>query len=203
MRINRQGYIVSLVNTTVNSAPDFSPADKPSPVLCLYNSIKQVYYEPIKAVYASARNELKLYYPNGSVATVKIETKKQYFKLTLQALTKRDEIDDIQWGPYHTNITNLFGEVIGVARDTSAAVNYAIGALSLSDSTTGGKSNNIGDCAPFQYVIHTPDKDRFPLPANLREGQIFSIGGDGISDVAFYSHPEEYYRILYGNSAEV
>lgn len=201
--INERGYITSMQNTTIKPRPEFSPAEKPSPLLCLYNSDQKKYYEPQKAVYSAGKKELSLSYTNGSVAKVKIEAKKKYFKLTLLSLTNRSEIDDIQWGPFHTNITNLFGEVIGVARDTGAAVNYAIGVLSLSDSTTGGNSANIGDCAPFQYVIHTPDKQRYPLPANLREGQIFSIGGDGISDVAFYSHPEEYYRILYGNSAEV
>ena len=203
VHINERGYITSMLNTTVQPRREFSPQDKPSPLLCLYNSSQKIYYKPQKAVYSRDKKELSLYYANGSTAKVKIEAKKNYLKLTLQSLTNRDEIDDIQWGPFHTNIANLFGEVIGVARDTSAAVNYAIGVLSLSDSTTGGKSDNIGDCAPFQYVIHTPDKHRYPLPANLHEGQIFSIGGDGISDVAFYSHPEEYYRILYGNSAEV
>ena len=203
IRINKKGFITSMKNITKTPNQEFSPADKPSPLMCLYNSREKLYYEPQKATYSKSNNILTLQYGNGSVAKVKIETKAKYLKLTLQSLSKHSEIDDIQWGSYYTNITNLFGEVIGVARDTSDAVNYAIGVLSLSDSTTGGKSTNIGDCSPFQYVIHSPDKMRFPLPANLKEGQVFPIGGDGISDVAFYAHPEEYYRILYGNSAEV
>src|ERR1700712_2082185 len=203
IHINANGFITSMKNITKIPNQEFSPKDKPSPLLCIYNSRKKIYYAPQKASYSRGNNILTLNYANGSVAQVKIETKTKYFKLTLLSLTNRNEIDDIQWGSYYTNINNLFGEVIGVARDTSDAVNYAIGVLSLSDSTTGGKSSNIADCAPFQYVIHSPDKLRFPLPANLHEGQIFPIGGDGISDVAFYSHPEAYYRILYGNSAEV
>ncbi|WP_423126980.1 hypothetical protein [Gaoshiqia sp. Z1-71] len=123
--------------------------------------------------------------------------------MTLLSLEPRNGVDDIQWGPYHTNITNLFGDVIGVARDTSETVNYAIGVLALNDYTTGGKSDNIGDISPFQYIIHSPDPKRFPLPADLHEGQIFPIGGDGISDVAFFAHAEPYYRILYGNSATI
>ena len=199
--INSQGFITSMKNISKKPNPEFSA--KSSPLLYLYNSNKQIYYEPKKAAYSKNNNVLTLHYANGSVARVKIETQRKYFRMTLLSLTNRNEIDDIQWGPYHTNISNLFGEVIGVARDTSEAVNYAIGVLALNDATTGGKSSNIGDCAPFQYIIHSPDKARFPLPANLHEGQIFSIGGDGISDVAFYAHPEPYYRILYGNSAEV
>lgn len=201
--VSKQGFISSMKNITKTPNQEFSPTNKPSPLLCLYDSKKNKYYEPRKAAYSRRDGIFLLNYSNGSKARVKIETKTDYFKLTLLSLSNRSQIDDIQWGSFHTNITNLFGDVIGVARDTSDAVNFAIGVLSLSDSTTGGKSTNIGDCSPFQYVIHTPDKHRFPLPANLHEGQIFPIGGDGISDVAFYAHPEAYFRILYGNSAEV
>ena len=203
ININAKGFITSMKNITKTPNQEFSPVDKPSPLLCLYNSSTNTYYQPTKATYNSGKKALTLNYANGSVALVTIETKAKYFTFTLQSLTNRNGIDDIQWGSYYTNITNLFGEIIGVARDTSDAVNYAIGVLSLSDSTTGGKSTNIADCAPFQYVVHSPDRLRFPLPSNLHEGQIFPIGGDGISDVAFYAHPEAYYRILYGNSAEV
>lgn len=203
IKIDKRGFITSLKNKTKSSNQEFSPYDKPSPLLCLYNSRKKAYYEPKKMVFDKVKKTLALQYGNGSVATVKLETKAKYFKLTLLSLTNRKEIDDIQWGPYHTNINNLLGEVIGVARDTSAAVNYAIGVLALNDATTGGKSTAIGDCAPFEYLIHSPDKKRFPLPDGLNEGQVLAIGGDGRNDVAFYSHPEEYYRIIYGNSAEV
>ena len=57
--------------------------------------------------------------------------------------------------------------------------------------------------APFQYIIHTPDTKRFPLPDSLHEGQVFTLGGNGISDVAFYAHKEPWYRIMYGNAAVV
>ncbi|MDN3655974.1 hypothetical protein QWZ08_10080 [Ferruginibacter paludis] len=201
--INSKGFITSMKNSTVQPNREFGIPGKPSPLLCLYNSRKKIYYEPQKASFSRGNTMLFLKYINGSVAKLKIETKAKYFTFTLLSLSNRSGIDDVQWGSYYTNITNLFGEVIGVARDTSDAGNYAIGVLSLNDQTTGGKSTNVGDCAPFQYVIHSPDKKRFSLPANLHEGQVFSIGGDGISDVAFYSHPEPYYRILYGNSAEV
>ena len=71
------------------------------------------------------------------------------------------EVDGIQWGPYHTNINNLLGEIIGVARDTSDAVNYAIGMLALNDNTLGGTSETEADAAPFQYIIHSPDSLAF------------------------------------------
>lgn len=204
VQIDKRGYITSMRNIARPAQREFSPADKPSPLLSLYNSAKGEYYYPQKMKYNATAKKMMLEYKNGSVATISIVAKNgKYFRCELLSLTNRNEIDDIQWGPYHTNIDNLFGEVIGVARDTSAAVNYAIGMLALNDETTGGMSTNIGDCAPFEYIIHSPDKKLYPLPAHLREGQVFAIGGDGKNDVAFYSHPEPYYRILYGNSAVI
>ncbi len=202
IHIDDKGFITSMKNSTVTPNREFA-ADKPSPLLSLYNFKNCNYCYPQKATYSKSKRQLMLSYNNGSVATVKFETLAKYFRLTLESLTNRDEITDIQWGSYYTNITNLFGEVIGVARDTTEAVNYAIGVLALNDITTGGTSTTVGDAAPFQYIIHTPDKKRYPLPDSLHEAQQFSIGGDGISDVAFYSHPEPYFRILYGNSAFV
>ncbi|WP_197684556.1 hypothetical protein [Mucilaginibacter mallensis] len=189
-------------NTVTIPSREFSPTDKSSPLLCLYNSKNDKYYLPQSALYNAAKRELLLTYSNGAKATVLIEPgNKKYFKFTLKSLSPRKDIDNIQWGPFHTNITNLFGEIIGVARDTSEAINYSIGALALNDATTGGEANSVGDFAPSQYVIHSPDVARFPLPDSLREGQMFSLGGNGINDVAFFSHPEEYYRILAGNTA--
>lgn len=203
IHINEKGFITSMKNISKAPAREFSPADKPSPLLCLYNSQEKKYYEPQKASYAKGTGLLSLSYANGSVAQVKIEAKTKYFKFTLQSLSNRRDIEDVQWGFYHTNINNLLGEIIGVARDTSEAVNYAIGMLALNDNTLGGTSETIADAAPFQYIIHSPDPQRFPLPAGLHEGQVFSLGGDGVSDVAFYAHKEPYYRIMYGNAAQV
>jgi hypothetical protein len=204
IHINNKGWITSMKNVTGKANQhEFSPADKPSPLLSLFDSKKQKHYQPVKAVYNKAKHTYTLQYPNGSVATVSLVSHEKYFKLTLQSLQPRNGIDNVQWGAYHTNIDNLFGEIIGVARDTSEAVNYAIGMLALNDNTLGGTSETIADAAPFQYIIHSPDQKRFPLPSHLHEGQIFPIGGDGISDVAFYAHKEPYYRILYGNAAQI
>ncbi|SMC87315.1 hypothetical protein [Pedobacter nyackensis] len=203
IHINNKGFITSMKNITVAPNREFSPADKPSPLMSVYDSKKNVYYKPIKAIYNKSNQSITLNYPNGSRAKILLLAKEKYFKLTLQSLSPRNGVDGVQWGTLHTNITNLFGEIIGVARDTSEVHNYAIGMLALDDNTLGGTSETVADAAPFQYVIHTPDAARFPLPNNLHEGQVFSLGGDGISDVAFYAHKEPYYRILYGNTAMV
>lgn len=201
--INEQGHIYSMKDLTKPQPRELSPPDKPSPLLTLYNSKVDTLYGPINAVYNRSENIVELSYPNNSVAKVKVEPKDKYLKFTLLSLSNREDIEGVQWGAIHTNISNLFGEIIGVARDTSETVNYALGMLALDDNTLGGTSRTIGDAAPFQYVIHSPDTIQYPLPEELYEGQIFTLGGNGISDVAFYAHKEPYYRILYGNAAEI
>ena len=201
--VNDKGYITSMKNITTKQQREFSPAGKPSPLLSLYDSQKKVYYTPGRGCYDKKKGLFTLNYPNGATATVLMEPKAKYLKMTLKDLTDRNGVDAVQWGSYYTNITNLMGEIIGVARDTSEAVNYSIGMLALNDNTLGGTADIEGDAPPFQYIIHTPDKERFPLPSHLHEGQVFTLGGNGISDVAFYSHREPYYRIMYGNAALV
>ena len=203
INLNEKGYITSMKNITVLPHREFSPADKPSPLLSLYNSEKKEYYYPLKAQFDQSKQLVTLKYPNGSVAEIQLQPKNKYFKMSLVSLEPRNGIDAIQWGSYYTNITNLMGEIIGVARDTSDVINYSIGMLALNDNTLGGTSDIEGDAAPFQYIIHTPDAERFPLPDSLHEGQVFTLGGNGISDVAFYANKEPYYRIMYGNAAMV
>ena len=201
--INNQGLIYSIKDLTKPQPRELSPSDRPSPLLTLYNSKLDTLYRPLSAKFNEPQNIIELAYPNNSKAEIRVEAKDKYLKFTLVSLTNREDIEGVQWGSIHTNITNLFGEIIGVARDTSETVNYAIGMLALDDNTLGGTSRTIGDAAPFQYVIHSPDTIQFPLPEDLYEGQIFTLGGNGISDVAFYAHKEPYYRILYGNAAEI
>ena len=203
IRINDSGYITSMRNSTVSPNREFSPADKPSPLLSLYDSGKKAYYYPQRASYDEQTKQFRLEYTNGSVARVTLQPESKYLKFTLEGLEPRNGVDAIQWGTYYTNITNLLGEIIGVARDTSEVVNYSIGVLALNDNTIGGTPEVEGDAAPFQYIIHTPDARQFPLPDHLHEGQVFTLGGNGVSDVAFYANKEPYYRIMYGNAAQV
>lgn len=200
--IDPRGYITGMWNTTKDSR-NFSPADQPSPLLCLYDEDINRYYYPQKASYNNGSKQYKLEFENGSVATVRLEEKDKYFKLTLEDLTNRDAIDGIQWGKYNTNISNLLGEMIGVARDTTEAVCYAIGALALNDNTIGGESRFTSETGAGGYIAHSPDPINHPLPLELHEGQQFTLGGDGINDVAFYNRKEPFYRMLYGSTAGV
>lgn len=170
--IDSRGYITGMWNLTSDSR-NFSPADQPSPLLSLYDEDLKRYYYPQKAMYSEGKYQLE--YENGSVATVSIEEKTKYFKLKLERLEPRNGIDGIQWGNYYTNITNLLGEIIGVARDTSAAVGYAIGALALDDNTIGGESRFTSETGPSGYIVHSPDQVNHPLPLTLHEGQQFTM----------------------------
>ena len=85
--IDEKGYIVGMWNTTRESR-NFSPADRPSPLLALYDSQLKRYYYPQKARFANGKYRLE--YANGSIATVRLEEKDKYFKLTLEALDNRE-----------------------------------------------------------------------------------------------------------------
>lgn len=202
VEVNDRGYIVNMYD---RSKPDrnFSPADRPSPLLSLYDSRLKRYVYPAEGRYDKKKKAYILKYPNGSSAYVRVEPKKAYIKLTLDRLTNRDDIGAVQWGHYYTNITNLLGEIIGVARDTTSAVQYAIGVLALDDNTIGGEAHYTSETGAGGYIAHTPDPVAHPLPLTLHEGQQFTMGGDGISDVAFYNRREPYYRMLYGQAAGV
>ena len=80
IHINSKGFITSMKNIGQTPRREFSPPDKPSPLLCLYNSNKKKYYEPQKATYSQRTGLLTLTYANGSVAQVAIETKAKYLK---------------------------------------------------------------------------------------------------------------------------
>ena len=200
--IDSRGYITGMWNTTRESR-NFSPADQPSPLLALYDGSLKRYYYPHKATYDRGNKQLRLEYENGSTAVVGIEEKNEYIKLTLKQLENREKIAGIQWGNYYTNINNLLGDIIGVARDTSESICYAIGALALDDNTIGGESHYTSETGFGGYIAHTPDPVKYPLPVTLHEGQQFTLGGDGHNDVAFYNRKAPYYRILYGNAAGV
>ena len=190
--INNKGFITSV--KARHSGQEYCPAGRPSALLSL--SKGKQFILPRAARFNKTGGEIELSYPNGAVATVKLEAKQQYLRMQLVSLSGRAGIDNIVWGPYKTTISKKIGEIISVVRDD----NFAIGMLGLNDNTTSGTPSD-GDVGFMYYYIHSPDPVKYPLPAHLKEGQTFKIGGDGRSDIAFYSQPEEYFRMSYGNGA--
>jgi hypothetical protein len=192
--IDGKGFISSVRSKT--NGQEYCPKGLSSALMSL-NTGKQ-YILPVKAVYTKQKNEISLRYTNGSEARIRIDQQPEYLKFKLLSLSKREGIDNIVWGPYKTTISALIGDVIGVVRNKDVA----FGLLGLDDNTTSGPPSE-GDMSFMYYFIHSPDPVKYPLPSHLKEGQTFSIGGDGVNDVAFYSQPEEYFRMNYGNGARL
>ena len=194
IRIDQRGFIVSLVSR--RSGREYSPTGHPSPLLSL--NVNSQLIAPTSAEYNSRKRQIRLVYPQGSIAIVRAVGKERYFRFQLISLTNRGSVDDVVWGPIHTSISKTIGDLIGVVRDDD----WAIGMLGLDDNTIGGPPE-AGECYRMGYIIHSPDPKKYPLPPQYKEGQWFNIGGDGVSDVAFYSHPEEYFQQVFGNAAKL
>ena len=192
--IDGKGFITSIKD--VKTKKEYNPKGLSSALMSLSND--KGYIFPNKATYTPKRNEILLTFTNGAQARIKAEQKNEYFRFQLISLSKQEGIDNIIWGPYKTNISKTIGDIFGVVRSED----FAIGVMGLNDNTTGGPPTG-GDMSFMYYFIHSPDPVKYPLPPNLKEGQTFTIGGDGHNDVAFYSHPEEYFRMNYGNSARL
>ncbi|HPT14585.1 MAG TPA: hypothetical protein PK796_07340 [Bacteroidales bacterium] len=214
--IDRRGYITEFRNIYSGSPSfgrNFSPAGQPSPVMCLLkkdwsrdatgNTITSYRRTaPVKAIYKKHNNRLILDYEDGERAEIVVCAKSTYITFELVSLTNYDNslINAVIWGPYKTIISNLFGEVIGVARDTSQAVNYAIGLLGTDSITAPGLPPAINSYGG-ESIVHNPDPRYFTLPDGVQEGQRFPFCGFGGYDVDFFCHPEEYFRVLGGTAA--
>lgn len=70
IQINTNGFITSMQNITKEPNREFSPLDKPSPLMQLYDGKKKIYYKPINAKFNQVDQTIALSYPNGSVAQI-------------------------------------------------------------------------------------------------------------------------------------
>ena len=195
--LDRTGRVTSIKNA---SGTDFSTRIPTSAILSLHltGTPNDKLVRPTSASYNRMRKQVKLKYANGSVATVQWEQQSQYLVFELKNLSNRGNVDNIVWGPIQTTITKTIGDLVGVVRDG----NTAIGMIGLDDNTIGGPVVD-GDCHGLGYIVHSPDLVKFPLPKGLKEGQWFNLGGDGVNDVAFSSHREEFFRQVFGNAAQL
>lgn len=191
LSVNDKGYIESLKS---KSGKEYIPEKHMPAFVNLYQNDRLIH--PEAASYDESEAEMILSYPNGSVAKVRIDRKEEYLRMELLSVSPANGVDNVVWGPYNTTISKTLGEIISVVRDDE----FAIGIMALDDNTTSGLPCN-GDMYQSSYIIHSPDPKKYPLPDSLQEGQRFRIGGDGNNDIAFYSHPEDYYRFILGNGA--
>ena len=95
--VNEKGYIVGMWNTTRSDSRNFSPNDRPSPLLSLYDEEARRYYYPEKADFDKKSGICELHYSNGSVAKVKVEPTDKYIRMELCSVEPRNGIDDVQW----------------------------------------------------------------------------------------------------------
>lgn len=196
--IDDRGWIVSM--TARGSGKEYSPAGRPSPLLCLHENGQpnDRLVLPVAATLSQSGDSIGLKYPNGAVAVVKAQAKGAYLRFQLVSLDPRGTVDNVVWGPVNTTIRGKIGDLIGVVRDPD----FAIGMLGLDDNTITGPVED-GDCYGMGYFVHSTDPQKYPLDPRYQEGQWFNIGGDGISDTAFYSHPEEYFNQVMGSGAKL
>jgi len=196
--IDGNGFITSLMSR--QSGKEYSPVGHPSPLLSLHEDGQpnDKLLVPVSAAFHPAQKEIELKYSNGAVAVVKAEAKETYFRFQIVSLEPRGKVDNIVWGPLHTTVSKIIGDIIGVVREDD----WAIGMMGLDDNTITGPVED-GDCYGMGYYIHSPDPVKCPVPAKYKEGQWFRIGGNGISDTAFYSHPEEYFQQVFGSGAKL
>jgi hypothetical protein len=196
IQIDGKGFITSIV--ALKSGREYSPPGHASPLMSLHECGQPDgnLLFPTTADFDKGKQKFTLKYPNGATAVVKAVAKEAYFRFQLVSLTPRDDVDNIVWGPLHTTISGKIGDIIGVVRDDD----WAIGMLGLDDNTITGPVTE-GDMQPMYYYIHSLDPKKCLVPPKYHEGERFKIGGDGVNDVAFYSHPEEYFQQAYGDGA--
>ncbi|HEY3779969.1 MAG TPA: hypothetical protein VGL56_02720 [Fimbriimonadaceae bacterium] len=194
IQLNDKGFIVSIKSK--RTGKEYSPEGHPSPLMSLGENGKLI--SPTSAVFQSDSHTITLNYPNAKTALVSIEPKDSYFRLQLVSLAHGEDVDNIVWGPCNTTISGKIGDLLGVVRDDD----WAIGMLGLDDNTIAGPPVD-SDCYGMGYYVHSQDKVNDPLPAKYKEGQWFNIGGNGISDTAFYSHPEGYFHQSFGTGAKL
>lgn len=195
IRIDKRGFITSLVS--LKSEKEYCPRNHASPLMSLHE-FHQPYDRlifPTSADFDTRNQQMELKYPTGA-AVIRITQKENYFRFQLLSLTPRSAVDNIVWGPLHTTVSRIIGDIIGVVREDD----WAIGMLGLDDNTIAGPPVE-GDCYEMGYYIHSPDPKKYPVPPQYREGERFRVGGNGVSDVAFYSHPEEYFQMVFGTGA--
>lgn len=193
-----KGFLLSI--TSRQTGKQYCPGRHPSPVLSLHETGQpnDELLAPVSARFDAKKKIIELKYATGAGAVVQVEANDSYLRFQLVALTQRENVDNIVWGPINTKIAGRIGDLLGVVRDHD----WAIGLYGLDDNTISGPIVE-GDCYSMGYFVHSPDPDEIPLPRKYKEGQWFNIGGDGVNDVAFFSRPEEYFQYMCGTGAKL
>ncbi len=95
IRVSGNGYITSIKDKAINK--EYGAAGDSSALLSLYKD--NVYILPVSASFDPAHQLMILAYSNGSVARVRIQSKRSYLRMELLSLSPRNGVDNIVWGP--------------------------------------------------------------------------------------------------------
>jgi hypothetical protein len=170
------------------SLKNYSPKDKPAPLLSLYRDSVRVM--PESFVWDKADSIAVLRYSGGMSAKVKIENKKSYLRFELLSVEPRTGVEAIIWGPYPVRLNKWIGETVGIVRDDD----FSIGIQALNVNTMEGlpeKNDNYWSGAFIE-----------PLPGQILPDSLKGKTGERIAlDVNRTGDIPEYVRIYRGRAA--
>ncbi len=184
--INGKGFITSL--TDIKNSVDYLPHGKTDAILTLYRDPS--YILPVSARFDRQGGKLIISYPNGSEATVKVDTKGDYIRLELVSLEPRNGVQAIVWGPFSTTIKDKIGETICVVRNK----NFAFGLQALNINTIEGMPDGDDNSGGGGVIDPLPGQS---LPDSLKSkiGQPVEVNVNVTGDIP------EYIRLYRGSAA--
>ena len=147
LSISQDGCIQHI--TDFNTGKNHLDIDTNSTIMSL--RINHQFYQPRSA--SIEEGVLTLTYGYNIEARIKVEEKASYLTFELLSLSKKDTVDLVLWGPYHTTISKVIGETIGVVRSED----YAFGIQSLNIKTLGGYPWNESDRMPAFDIFSQDD----------------------------------------------
>ncbi len=110
------------------------------------------YEYPSQAHYDENAGMLTLQFPENEVeATVKVVHQESYITLELTALTQKEKVELVLWGPFQTTIKETVGETVGVVRNKD----FSIGIQALNPRTLGGYPSREDDSTPSYNIFAT------------------------------------------------
>ncbi|SDD87913.1 hypothetical protein SAMN05421636_102196 [Pricia antarctica] len=146
---NEIGALVSLSDTDNNRDYQYTDSD-PKSILAIRVNGDLEY--PKSFELKQEGKILELNYPkNGVDAEIKVVRKEKYTTFELSAITKKEAIELVLWGPFETKIKETIGETVGVVRNTD----FAIGIQALNKRTIGGYPTNEDDSTPSYNIFGT------------------------------------------------
>lgn len=184
--INESGHLISLSDQSTSK--EYLPKNQPAPLLSLYKGNE--YFAPVAFEFNTRKKTAIIRYANGSVATVKIESKPAYMRLELLSIVPRNGIEAAVWGPLPTTIHKLIGETVGIVRDDQ----FAIGIQGLTINTIEGIPDDGDNAGGGSFYDPLPGQK---LPDALKD----KIGQPVTTDVNTDGDMPEYIRMYRGSAA--